>query len=544
MKRIITLSFLFFTGILFSYGQPAIEWQYSYGGTLKDGFTSGNVQQDQVDVTTDGGYIFAGFSYSDDGDVFGHHGLSSTTDCWVVKLDSLGGIDWQRSLGGTGDELGYSVRQTSDGGYIVVSSTTSDDGDVTGVHYDSTGTQVADLWVVKLDAQGNIVWERAYGGSEFDLGYSVIETYDGNFLIVGRTRSDDGDVSGYIGGTDIWMLKIDNIGNILWQKCIGGTLAEYAYNVRETADHGFVLCGNVSSSDGDFTGTTGSFLGSVFVLKTDSVANIEWVQVFGGNLFEWGFQVEQTPDGGYAFGVNCGSSDIPGHHGSLDYWFLRLDNTGAIIWQQCYGGSDSDWFKAFQAMNDGGYVLIGLTTSTDGDVSNSIGSQDVWLVKIDSVGSIQWEKSYGGSEPDDGTSVIATPDGGLLMAVESNSNDFDVSGHHGAVTESDCWIAKLAPLTTGMTEINDNITTFSVSPNPAVNSSQVLFSIMHPSRISISVIDIAGRSVSEIYLGRLPSGEHVLGLNELLSGTITNGIYFIRLNDESNSRTLKFVVNR
>jgi hypothetical protein len=541
MKQLLSfLAFLSIPALLAA--QPVIEWEFSFGGTLKDGFTSGNNQQDQVDNTDDGGYIFTGYAYSDDGDVSGHHGLSSTADCWVVKLDSLGGIDWQRSLGGTKDELGYSVRQTSDGGYILVAHTSSDDGDVSGVHYDSTGN-VSDIWVVKLDAQGAIVWQKAYGGSAHDLAYSVIETYDNNYVVAGRTLSNDGDVSGQSGSSDIWMLKIDNIGNIIWQKCFGGTKADYAYNVRETSDNGFILCGNTSSDDGDFAGTTSTMLGSAFLIKTDSVANVEWVQVYGGNLFEWGFHVEQTPDGGYAFGINNGSSDLPCYKGNLDYLFLRLDQTGSIVWQNCYGGSDGDWFKAFQPAGDGGFYLIGEANSIDGDISGPIGSSDVWLVKIDSVGNIQWEKSYGGSEPDDGTSIISTPDGGLLIAAESNSNDFDVSGHHGSLAESDCWIAKLAPLTTSIEEGNTNIQTLSVSPVPVSSEAMIKFSLLRHSDVSVNIYDISGRKVAEVFSGTLPSGPHNIYWNAGEETGLEDGMYIVNISDGISVQSQKIIVS-
>jgi len=202
--------------------QPAIQWQYSYGGTQSDGLETGNAGRECMASTADGGFVIAVTSKSNDGDVSGHHGTTATADIWVFKIDSLGGIVWEKSLGGTGDETRPTIKTTSDGGYIVSSSTNSTDGDVTGFH-DSLGTINSDTWIVKLDSIGTIEWEHAFGGSDFEDDASVVETHDGGYVFICDTRSNDGDVSGSHGDTDILMIKLDHSGNVLWQKCIGGS---------------------------------------------------------------------------------------------------------------------------------------------------------------------------------------------------------------------------------------------------------------------------------------------------------------------------------
>lgn len=542
MKSVLKLIILIIMPTM-ALSQPTIQWQNSYGGTFIDGFSTGNNQQDQISTTSDGGYVIAGLSHSNDGDVTGHHGLTATSDCWVLKLDSVGSLEWENSLGGTNDEIGYSIRQTTDGGYILASSTYSDDGDVTGYHPPITGMG-GDMWVVKLDASGNITWQRALGGSAFDLGYSILQSYDGNYVVAGRTLSTDGDVSFNNGSSDIWIVKLDAAGNILWEKAIGGSSVDYAYTIRETNDHGFILAGNVNSSDGDFSGVTLPPFGGAFIMKTDSLANIEWYQVVGGSLFEWGFDVTQTSDGGYMLGVNTASSNVAGTHGGMEYWMTRLDNTGGIVWQNCYGSSGNDFFKAFCQTPDGGYALIGHSNTANGNISNIIGSFDAWVIKIDSAGAILWERSYGGTDVDEGTSIIVTPDGGLLIGVESNSNDVDVSGHHGPLINADIWIAKLAPISTGIQDISANISMIAVSPVPVGNSSELRFYLNNPSAITLSVSDLSGRLLSSSYLGKLPQGDHIIGLNGLFGDNLKSGIYFINLSDENITRSLKVVVAR
>jgi len=537
MKSNLLLSLLLIICIS-SFSQPSVQWQYSFGGSEDEGFTSGNAQQDQISRTSDGGYIFTGFSHSNDGDVTGHHGLALFADCWVVKLDSMGILEWQRSLGGSGDEMGLSVKETSDGGYIVVSTTSSYDGDVSGLH-DTSGF-VGDIWMVKLDSTGNILWQNCFGGTGLDGANCVIETYDSNYVAAGRSNSNDGDVSGNQGSSDIWVIKVSSAGTLIWQKCLGGTDTDYANNMKETPDHGIVLCGNTSSTDGDFTGTTSTISNSIFIMKIDSMANMEWVKTYGGNLIEIGFDIALTSNGGYALGSATLSSDLPGYHGSFDYWLLKLDSVGDMEWQNCYGGSGGDFFKALSPTPDNGYVLIGASSSVDGDVSTPLGSSDAWIVKTDSVGNIEWEHSYGGTGPDDGTSILVNPDGSIVFACESNSNDIDVSGHHGSLATSDCWIAKLAPFTTGISENRKDLSSISLFPNPANDRVVLSFDLVTRERVKIDLYDISGRIIRTVlHDERLPGANRVtLDLDKL---SIEDGMYFTSVTIGQRTYTRKFI---
>ncbi len=201
------LSALFFFILLASIpAQPAIQWQKSLGGSVSE------VAQ-AIQKTNDGGYIIAGFTTSNNGDVSGNHGGG---DWWVVKLNATGEIQWQRALGGTSTESAYSIQQTSDGGYIVAGRTHSNDGDVTGNHGDW------DCWVVKLTSTGAIEWQKAFGGSSLDEAYSIQQTTDGGYILAGNSMSTDGDVTGNHGYFDIWVVKMNDTGAIQWQKSLGG----------------------------------------------------------------------------------------------------------------------------------------------------------------------------------------------------------------------------------------------------------------------------------------------------------------------------------
>jgi len=219
--------------------QPAIQWQHSYGGTFGD-YTA------PVRQTSDGGYVLAGATYSNDGDVSGNH--SSSSDIWVTKIDSIGNLQWQKCLGGTNYEDGAypkttanTIQQTTDGGYIAGGVCYSNDGDVSGNHGDS------DMWVVKLDGSGNLQWQRSLGGSLDDYGNAVIQTSDGGYMAAGYCGSSDGDVIGNHGGFDYWLVKLSNSGTIQWQKCLGGLFEDYANAIQQTTDGGYIVGGFTDS---------------------------------------------------------------------------------------------------------------------------------------------------------------------------------------------------------------------------------------------------------------------------------------------------------
>jgi hypothetical protein len=317
--------------------------------------------------TFDGGYIMVGQSKSNDGDVSGHHGSLSNYDAWVVKLDSAGNIQWQKSLGGTNIDQGGFIRQTSDSGYIVSCWTYSNDGDVSGNH----GNR--DYWVVKLTTSGSIQWQKCYGGSGDDYASNVLQTSDGGYIAGGTSSSNDGQVTGNHGAQDCWILKLDSAGNILWQKSFGGSNTDQNQSMRPTADGGCIAAGYSMSTDGD----------------------------------------------------------VSGNHGGRDGWVLKVDSTGGLQWQKCLGGSAVDQFNDIVILSNGKYVMGGRTYSADGDVTGYHGGIDYWIVELDASGNLDWQKCLGGTNADGGTVVNQTNDGGLIVSGDSKSNDGDVTGNHG-----------------------------------------------------------------------------------------------------------------
>ena len=188
------------------------------------------ILRDSVRQTTDGGYIIAGMSNSTNGDVSGNHG---NPDYWLVKLDTNGNLQWQKSYGGSAADAASSVRQTSDGGYIIAGQSESNDGDVSGNH------GYIDYWIVKTDSNGNLQWQKSFGGSGEDSAYYIEQSNDSGYIIVGSTESYNGDVTGFHGGyEDYWIVKTDNNGILQWEKCLGGSDSDIASSIQQTLDSG------------------------------------------------------------------------------------------------------------------------------------------------------------------------------------------------------------------------------------------------------------------------------------------------------------------
>jgi len=458
---------------------PAIQWQKCLGGP--DGDAAYSIQQ-----TNDGGFIVAGVTSSNDGHVWGNHGGS---DAWVVKLDSSMFIHMQKCLGGTGADFAYSIKQTSDGGFIVAGFTMSNDGDVSGNH----GWN--DAWVVKLNSSGDIEWQKCLGGTNDDYAYSIQQTSDGGFIVAGETNSNDGDVSGNHGWNDAWVVKLNSLGDIEWQKCLGGTNNDYARSIQQTSDGGFIVAGYTSSNDGDVSGNHEN--GKYWVVKLNSSGTILWQKCLGGTVYgAIAYSIQQTSDGGFIVAGETRSynGDVSGNHGGIDYWVVKLDSLGDIEWQKCLGGTNNDYARSIQQTSDGGFIVAGYTSSNDGDVSGFHGYSDYWVVKLNSSGDIEWQKCLGGTNDDWARSIKQTSDGGFIVAGFTASNDGDVSGNQG---NSDAWVVKLTNEPDRINEI-ENYNSLSIYPNPFREKAIITFDNPKNEKYRLLIIDVTGKVVMEI----------------------------------------------
>ena len=340
------------------------EWNRTIGGSNIDvGYC--------VRQTTDGGYIISGYTRS--------YGASGH-NMWLIKMDSSGNELWNKTFGGSNDDEAESVQQTTDGGYILAGWTKS------------YGAGMKDLWLVKTDPLGNEQWNKVFGGTQDDGGTSVRQTTDGGYIVAGYTSSSGA------GSVDAWLIKTDNLGNPTWTKTHGGSSTDGAYCVEQTTDDGYILTGwTMAYGPGP--------LFNVWLVKTDSVGNQQWNKVFGGADADQGRGVSQTADGGY---IITGYTDSYGA-GLYDMLLIKTDASGNEQWTKTFGGTGRDYGYSVQQTYSGGYIVAGYT------LSYGAGGDDVWVVKTDSIGTKQWDETFGGTSSDVGYSVQQTTDGGYIV---------------------------------------------------------------------------------------------------------------------------------
>jgi uncharacterized delta-60 repeat protein len=395
-----------------------IIWQKFLGGRSSE-------QAYSIQQTTDGGYIFAGYTTSDDDYITGYNGYY---DYLIMKLTSTGELEWYKVYGGSAMEIAYSIQQTIDGGYIVAGKSASDNGDV----LENNGE--TDIWILKLTSAGDIDWQKSLGQNSIDEAYSIQQTYDTGYIIAGSTSSSST-------MSDYWIVKLTSAGNIDWQKSIGGSNGDKAYYVRQTSDEGYIIAGESNSNDGDVSGYHGDT--DCWIVKLTSTGEIDWQKSLGGSDWDEAYSIHQTTDEGYIFAGASDSNDgdVSGNHGTRDCWIVKLTSTGEIDWQKSLGGSYRDEAYSIQQTTDGGYIFAGYTRSDDGDVTERNGEYDYWIVKLTSAGEIDWQRPLGGSDDDIARFIIQTSDGNYIIAGASCSDDGDVEGNIGSY---DCWIVKIS----------------------------------------------------------------------------------------------------
>jgi hypothetical protein len=345
------------------------------GSTLQWYKTFGGGEGNSVLQTTDGGYIVCGTtgSYS-----------APESYIYLIKTDANGNKLWDKAFNAEFEDMGRSVQQTADGGYIVCGTTT-----------DGAGGE--DVRLIKTDAYGNTLWDKTFGGKNSDdEGFSVQQTTDGGYIVCGTTYSS------VVGGEDVRLIKTDAEGNALWDKTFGGSDWDSGRSVQQTADGGYIVCGSTESSDGG---------ADIWLIKTDANGNKLWDKTFGSENGDVGNSVRQTTDGGY---IVCASTIVYG--GGYEYiWLIKTDEDGNKLWDKTFGGKGAEEGLSVQRTTDGGYIICGETTSY------GAGDRDLWLIKTDADGNKLWDKTFGGQQLDEGHSVQQTTDGGYIVCGATDS---------------------------------------------------------------------------------------------------------------------------
>ena len=367
-KLLLLLSVLF----LISWGCEGVELEdgltlftKNFGGNLWD--YGNSVQQ-----TIDGGYIITGeISSSENG----------SSDIWLIKTDSEGQEQWNQTFDGNDRDYGKSVKQTVDGGYIIIGSTGSD------YYYDA--------WLIKTDPKGTEEWNQTFGGDNKNYGNSVQQTIDGGYIITGEISSSGN------GSSDVLLIKTDQQGQEKWIQTFGGSDYDIGNSIEQTYDGGYIITGSTRSY--------GNGSSDVLLIKTDQQGQEEWIQTFGGNYIDIGNSIKQTSDNGY---IITGYTQSYGN-GSRDVWLIKTNSLGNEEWNQTFGGSYIDIGNSIQQTIDGGYIITG-SRGTDY-------YSDLWLIKTDYQGNEEWNQTFGGNDYDFGNSVQQTTDDGYIILGHTKS---------------------------------------------------------------------------------------------------------------------------
>ena len=369
---------------------------------------------------------------------------------WVISCSNddnsptfLGEVEWMKAFGGSEEDTARVIIETTDGGYAILGTTSSMDGDIT----DKKSVQ-NDYWLLKLDKEGNLQWNKTYGGSDDDRGTALIQTADGGYAIAGYSKSSDGDASNNEGQHDHWILKLDAFGTIQWQNSFGFPGHDHTYDILQTADGGYLLSGFLDITASEGQGNSGKSatalhgVGEFWILKLNSEGQLTWSRYFGGTNNDRAYSVVQSQDGSFVVSGFSESDDfdINNSKGSYDFWVVKVDIDGNLVWEQSFGGSGIEESYAIAVTKDNNYVIAGKTFSYDKDVTQNKGDSDVWIIKIDDNGNLLWEKTFGGINFDAAESIYPTKDGGFIISGNTRSSDSDVTENFG---ENDIWAFKI-----------------------------------------------------------------------------------------------------
>jgi VWFA-related protein len=412
---------------------PVIEWEKTYGGSKSDILTD-------LRQTNDGGIIFSSYSNSTDGDIKDNKGYE---DGLVFKLNNLGEIEWQEGFRYKDKEKVLGIEQTDDGGYIFF-------GLVLNEFIETNPNKSGAMYVVrKISHDGKTEWTKSYGSLGYDFALAFIKTDDEGCVIGGSTPWKTGDVDDNYGKSDIWIVKIDSKGNLIWDKNYGGEEGDSCTDIIPTGDNGYIVAGFTRSSTNDVSKNQG--FDDFLVLKLDRNGNIEWERTFGGERNDYAHSIQPTLDNGYIVAGYSTSKhgDLEGSTFDHGHWIIKLDNNGDLLWQtriplisyKFMGLHYEPYNCKIIETSDGSFLLAGGSIENNIDSSKSHGGYDFFVAKLDFNGVLLWSKFYGGSKDDFATSIIKSNEGGYLVGGFTSSDNGDVSENKG---KEDCWIVKLS----------------------------------------------------------------------------------------------------
>jgi TolB-like protein len=479
------ITFLF-TTYLFAQA-PDTLWTRVYGGEHDDCAYS-------VQETSDGSYIVTGWTRS-----FG----AVKRVVYLLKIDVNGDTIWTKTFGDTLDDVGWSVQETSDNGFIIAGWT------------ESFGAGKSDVYLIKTDANGNVSWTKTYGGTLYDYGYSVQETSDGGFVILGRISSFS------VGGFDIFLVKTDSLGNILWSNIYGDIYWDAGYSVRETSDGGYVIAGLTM---------IGGESWEVYVIKTDSSGNSLWSKTYGGADWDVGYDIQETSDNGFIITGGIKSFGA----GSFDAWLIKTDSDGNVLWSNFYGGAKWDEGWSVKETFDGGFIIAGATESY------GAGKFDIFLIRTDSNGNTFWTETFGGENWDVGYSIQITSDSGYIIAGKTKSFGAGLYDVYLIKTQPDLGVEEKE----NERPDESNIRLFCF-PNPFAKSVSIRCSgMIDREKFGLAIYDLSGRLVKSFSLTTDHSGLSTAVSwdgNDNFGTKVKQGVYFLKIISDRHNSVKKLI---
>jgi len=380
----------------------------------------------------DGGYTAFGYTHSNDGDISDK--TTTDNDYWVVKFTKDGIISWSKTYGGTSDDRGEKIFRTNDGGYILAGYSRSNDGDV------SVNAGLQDYWIVKINETGEVQWEKSFGFPGIDRAHSVIQTKDNGYFITGfldvtaseGEGNDKRKKSEKHGVGEFWGIKLDSKGNKEWRRYYGGSDNDRSYDVLQTEDNGFLMIGSSESNDFDITNSKGSY--DFWAVKVNSEGTLVWQKSFGGSETDVAYAIAATGNGKYVIvgDTRSNDKDITDAKGNADLWAIQIDGNGNLIWQKSFGGTEFETGRGIYKTNDGNFILTGNSRSNDRDIPQNKGQSDALSILINPNGEVLWRSIIGGSEAEFATGCLETVDHKIIIVGSSESNDFDVNDNKGS----------------------------------------------------------------------------------------------------------------
>lgn len=498
--------------------KPPILWTRSYNGNLFS-----------MKLTADGGYLAVGVKNMK-GEVEKRKRDSWYYDGWVIKIDSMGVIEWSKNYGEVGNNSFYSVTTTKDEGYVAVGKYNLvpflDDFNI--------------FWIVKLDSNGEKIWERTSGENNNISANNVIESSNGELIICGTNKLRESSIK-----TDIRILKLNSKGDYIWERLFGGSSDDVVNSLLETNDNNYIIAGYTYSNDGDISGNNG--LSDGWVMKIDTNGKILWSKVYGGSGTDKLNSISNTKDGGYLVAGKSNSSTV--YRGKNDlYWIMKLDKDGNVLWERRYGTDGND--EAIRAIetDDGNFLVVGWSDGIFYYKGKNYGRKDYWILKFNEKGWIIWASNYGGSGTDTPFSLSEVNKGHYIIGGNSSSRDKDIDTNNG---QGDFWIINIDEnnyipnmaisdsffsIVNSKSDItnNDNNINFFIHPNFASNIANIALDLTENGETSLELYNDIGIKLSTILSGYQKLGRRTIKLDV---SPYPSGQYYLKLTTSNKNVT-------